>query len=71
MGQGFIAREPFLNPTAPKPEFSRSLAGLSFGGPLIRDQLHVFASYEGNYQNRFANVGLRNGSRAMKPCPMP
>lgn len=33
-------------------DYSRSLLGLSVGGPLIRDRLHMFASYEGNYQNR-------------------
>ena len=35
-----------------KPNYSRYLLGLSGGGPIIQNRLHVFASYEGNYQDR-------------------
>jgi outer membrane receptor protein involved in Fe transport len=38
-----------------KPDYNRYLLGLSGGGPVVKDRLRVFASYEGNYHNR-ANV---------------
>ncbi len=38
--------------TFEEPDYSRYLVGLSAGGPLIKDRLHFFGSYEGNYQNR-------------------
>jgi outer membrane receptor protein involved in Fe transport len=57
--EGFVALDHYqdsikkLSPTTfKKPDYNRSLLALSAGGPLIRDRLHVFASYEGNYQNR-------------------
>jgi hypothetical protein len=46
----------------PKPEYERLQLGLSAGGPIIRDRLHFFVGYEGNYQNREAVVTL--GPRA-------
>lgn len=58
-GKGLVALDTFQlraqaeNPTTfEEPNYSRYLAGLSVGGPLIRDRLHFFGSYEGNYQNR-------------------
>lgn len=39
-----------------KPPYNRTLTALSFGGPLIKDKLHLFASYEGNLQNRSSRV---------------
>lgn len=46
------------NPTFTKPDFTRSLIGLSAGGPIQRDKLFFFGSYEGNYQDRSNLVNL-------------
>ncbi len=44
--------------TFTKPPYNRTLTSLSFGGPIIKDKLHVFGSYEGNIQNRSSRVDL-------------
>ncbi|OLD85832.1 MAG: hypothetical protein AUG85_12200 [Gemmatimonadetes bacterium 13_1_20CM_4_66_11] len=46
------------NPSFKKPDFTRSLIGLSAGGPIQRDKLFFFGSYEGNYQDRSNSVNL-------------
>ncbi len=48
----FQRRTKNADPNFKEPDYSRYLAGFGFGGPVIRDKLHVFGSYEGNYQNR-------------------
>src|SRR5438445_5328179 len=40
------------------PDYSRVLTALSAGGPLIRNRLFFFGSYEGNYQNRANAVNI-------------
>ncbi|MES2054863.1 MAG: carboxypeptidase regulatory-like domain-containing protein, partial [Pseudomonadota bacterium] len=35
-----------------KPDFKRKQYGISFGGPIIKDKLFFFATYEGNDQDR-------------------
>jgi outer membrane receptor protein involved in Fe transport len=53
----FQRRDKNTSPTTfTKPPYNRTLTALSVGGPLIRDKLHVFGSYEGNIQNRSSRV---------------
>jgi hypothetical protein len=51
-----------------KPPYDRTLTSFSFGGPIIRDKLHIFGSYEGNIQNRTSRVdfnGVPSGFPAL------
>ena len=56
--KGLVDENP-LNGT--NPEFSRNQYGLSLGGPIIRDRMHFFASYEANDQDREEVVALGGG----------
>jgi hypothetical protein len=42
--------------TTPKPEYERWQWGLSMGGPIVRDRMQFFGSYEENRQDRAASV---------------
>ena len=59
--RGLVALDSFQRAanTTTKPEYSRSLASFSVGGPLQRDRLFFFGAYEGNYQNRTNLVNFR------------
>ena len=41
-----------------KPDYKRTLSAFSIGGPIVKDKLHFFGSYEGNYQNRASRVSF-------------
>ncbi len=41
-----------------EPDYSRQLVGLSMGGPITRERLFFFGSYEGNYQTRSNRVSI-------------
>ena len=72
-----IAHATGKSSTFSKPPYNRTLTAVSFGGPIIQDKVHVFASYEGNIQNRSGRVdfgapptgfpappGANNGARS-------
>ena len=46
------------NPAFKRPDYKRTLSALSIGGPIIKDKMHFFGSYEGNYQNRASRVNF-------------
>jgi hypothetical protein len=46
------------NPAFKQPDFTRYVSGFSAGGPVMRDKLFFFGSYEGNYQNRANRVNI-------------
>jgi hypothetical protein len=58
--KSMVAKDSFqrANQNFKKPEYKRTLAALSFGGPIVKDKIHIFGSYEGNYQNRANTVNI-------------
>jgi hypothetical protein len=44
--------------TFTRPQYNRTLSALSFGGPIVKDRIHIFGSYEGNIQNRSNRVAI-------------
>jgi hypothetical protein len=55
--------------TFKKPAYNRTLSAVSFGGPIIKDRLHVFGSYEGNFQNRANLVNIPTTAARGAPLP--
>jgi hypothetical protein len=73
--KGLVALDTFqraaqaANPaTFTEPDYSRYLGGVSVGGPIIKDRLHVFGSYEGNYQNRASLVDFTPPATGLYPA---
>lgn len=53
-----------FNSLTSNPDYKRDQFGLSFGGPLVKDRLHYFASFERNKENATRAVVLGNASFA-------
>jgi outer membrane receptor protein involved in Fe transport len=56
----WVARDFFTPATTAKPDYKRNQYGLSLGGPIVRDRINFFASFEGNDQDRTRRVFLSN-----------
>ena len=41
-----------------KPDYKRTLGAVSVGGPIVKYKMHIFASYEGNIQDRSSRVAI-------------
>jgi len=54
-----VAEDPFA--PGVKPAYERNQWGVSVGGPIVRDRLHFFFSYEANDQDRQDTVKLGGG----------
>ncbi|HXI12961.1 MAG TPA: TonB-dependent receptor [Thermoanaerobaculia bacterium] len=62
--KSLVDNDPFAEKRGdPKPPYERLQYGVNLGGPIMRDRMHFFASFEANDQDRQERVtlgGLRN-----------
>src|SRR5215510_12430805 len=72
----FSSRDPFLPATTPKPKIRFNQYGGSLGGPIVRDRVHFFGTYEGyreeagrTVSDNVATPATRNLILAALPYP--
>jgi hypothetical protein len=59
VGKSYVARDAFTaNRGGPRPNYQRLQAGLNLGGPLVRDKLFAFGTYELNFRDEPAIIRL-------------
>jgi outer membrane receptor protein involved in Fe transport len=64
--KGLVAKDPLAEAkNEPKPEYERFQGGASLGGPIVKDRMTFFASYELNHQDRERTV--RRGGSTVDP----
>lgn len=62
--KGLVQKEEFAKRrNEAKPTYERFQPGLSVGGPIVKDRMQIFGSYEENRQDRENRVTLRGGVR--------
>lgn len=54
----FQRRDKNTNPSFVRPDYKRTLWGLSLAGPIIEDRMHFFGSFESNRQDRTNRVNF-------------
>jgi hypothetical protein len=70
--------KPFFTPAGERnPKSVYNQFGATLGGPIVRDRLHYFASYEGTYNHQFAaklqtvpTAAIRRGDMSASPVPI-
>lgn len=59
IGKAYVARDPFtVRQGGPRPNYQRLQAGGDVGGPLIKDKLFYFGTYELNFRDEPAYIRL-------------
>ena len=70
VGKNFVARDAFTaDRGGPSPTYERLQGGGSVGGPIVRDKLFYFGTYELNFRNEPAIV-LLGGDSSKVPTPI-
>jgi hypothetical protein len=70
VGRGYVARDAVsVRNNSPRPEYKRLQAGGNIGGPIIRDRLFYFGTYELNFRDEPAYIRL-GGDSSLAPTAL-
>jgi len=72
IGKAYTARDPIvIRNGGPRPNYQRLQAGGSVGGPIARDKLFFFGTYEANFRDQPQNVVLGGSAPDAPPSLNP
>ncbi|HUF65787.1 MAG TPA: carboxypeptidase regulatory-like domain-containing protein [Gemmatimonadaceae bacterium] len=70
VGRGYVARDAVsVRNNSPRPEYKRLQAGGNIGGPIVRDRLFYFGTYEINFRDEPAYIRL-GGDSSLAPAAL-